>query len=233
MLTGGPVRRGAGRAKACRNLSLVLLRVFFVFVLRYFRNAHGSTLAMAAAACWTVSARRRRAPASRPMRSEMLVGTLDGLGGGDWRELLPGSILAGCNAARCGRRGMVAASGWMGRGGGGGGQALSCAGDGSGSRGGGAGVRPRTISCWESLMGGCWLTELSPALADTLVTMYRALPRASAECGVVFAESILEIQAPEGLASTGTFPTQVASNPARRRAHVGKWRSTWLDGQWS
>ena len=163
----------------------------------------------------------------------MLVANLGGPGRGDWRELSSGNVLAGCNAARCGRRGMVAASGWMGRGGGGGGQALSCAGDGSGSRGGGAGVRPRTISCWESLMGGCWLTELSPALADTLVTMHRALPRASAECGVVFAESILEIQAPEGLASTGTFPTQVASNPARRRAHVGKWRSTWLDGQWS
>ena len=163
----------------------------------------------------------------------MPVANLGGPGRGDWRELSSRNVLAGCNAARCGRRGMVAASGWMGRGGGGGGQALSCADDGSGSRGGGAGVRPRTISCWESLMGGCWLTELSPALADTLVTMHRALPRASAECGVVFAESILEIQAPEGLASTGTFPTQVASNPARRRAHVGKWRSTWLDGQWS
>jgi hypothetical protein len=31
------------------------------------------------------------------------------------------------------------------------------------------------------------------------------------------------IQAPEGTASTGSFPTQVAGNPARRRAHVGTW----------
>ena len=141
----------------------------------------------------------------------MLVAILGGPGRGDWRELSSGNVLAGCAAARCGRRGLDAASVLMGRGGGGGGQALSCAGDGSGSRGGGAGVRPRTISCWESLMGGCWLTELSPALADTLVTMHRALPRASAECGVVFAESILEIQAPEGLASIGSHGKQTSS----------------------
>ena len=192
---------------------------------------------MAAAARWTVSARRCRAPASQRMKSEMLVRTLDGPGGGEWREISSRNVLAGGAAACCGRSGLDAASGWAGCGGGWSGRALSCTVDNSGSRGGNAGGRPRTISCWESLMGGCWLTELSPALADTLVTMHRALPRASAECGVVFAESILRlgraIQAPEGLASTGTFPTQVASNPARRRAHVGKWRSTWLVGQWS
>ena len=102
----------------------------------------------------------------------MLVAILGGPGRGDWRELSSGNVLAGCAAARCGRHGMVAVSGLTGRCNDGSGQALSCAGDGSGSRGGGAGVRPRTISCWESLKGGCWLTKLSPALADTLVTMH-------------------------------------------------------------
>ena len=57
-VTGRPVRSGAVAAGASVSISVLFReRVFFVFFLGYFGRAHG-TLAMAAAARWTVSSRR-------------------------------------------------------------------------------------------------------------------------------------------------------------------------------
>ena len=150
-VTGNSVRRGAVTAMAFSVSNSVLFqeRVFFVFFLGYFGRVHG-TLAMAAAARWTVSARRCRAPASWPMRSKMLAANLGRPGGGEWRGISSRIALAVSAAARCGRGGLVAASGLAGCGGDWSGQALGCAVDSSGCRGDGAGARLWTISCWVS-----------------------------------------------------------------------------------
>ena len=173
-----------------------------------------------------------------PSGSKASVAPLAGPGNHLTGEISLGNGFEGCISAA--RRGgcAVATFGQAGWGGAWDGWAVGCRVIDSGGRGSGAGGRrSQNVARCESWKIECWLTELSPALADAVVTVHGTSPRAHVECGMVVAESILRlgraIQAPKGLASTGTLPTQIASNPARRRAHVGTRSNTWLDGQWS